>query len=818
MVEPFADIHARAFLNIKALTGGDAKAEIPGGELQAMVNGQLLATVNGQLQAIVNGQSKALVNTILVDVTDMAFQNGRLLALVNEVWTFVPSGQIIAIVNGQPVTVELSVSNGQLQAVANGQLMTLVNGQLQAPVNGQILAIVNGQLKEMVNADLTPLLNGQLIATENGNLTVVENGQLRALVNGQLMIGPLNDLEVVEELVIENGQLRALVNGQLRALVNGQLRALVNGVTYVTDFSLVGGEIQATVNSETWVYSNGQLRALVNGQLRALVNGSAVEVQNVKQLANGQLRALVNGVEIPLGNGQLQALVNDADGDQQLLTMANGQLMAVFANSEVSFVVFNGQLRALVNGEFVVQDELLTNGQLRAIVNGELQPLDGAAITNGQLRALVNGEEWIYPNGQLRALVNGQFPPMANNFDVSGPNNNAKTLVLVDEDDLNLQSGDISGMFSVNMITGLDAGYQTLIPGAFVNENFEVTYGLGQVLIKPKPLIVSADNKIKDAGDPNPPLTVSYNGFAFDDTPDSLCLPVVVIDQLERRTTYTNVQINGASNVYVASPGEMLTLTGNWSEDHFQNIFPGYTTFCPGCITQHRIGMVNESGGNAFATCDDVSGLGNHPGIINIPFTAPSTPGIYYITQLSTWWFTCPAPNFGDPPQIPIHNIVPNDAIAVVVVNPYSVPTYTTATEISTGGVYPIIVGGCYFNPNYRIVFQDGTLTVGPVARMMNNTIVSQTQATEKVSERGIGADRIYPNPASSIIRLQLKDDVQSIKRIKVYDGIGQLTSANAKRISDGFYEINLSGLVRGVYIIEARTAAGIKTFKFIKM
>ena len=93
---------------------------------------------------------------------------------------------------------------------------------------------------------------------------------------------------------------------------------------------------------------------------------------------------------------------------------------------------------------------------------------------NGQFQAIVNGETWVYPNGQLKALVNGQLQPLVNNFDVSGTNNNAKTLVLVDEDDINLQFGDVGGMISMNMITGLEAGYQTLIPGAFVNETFEV--------------------------------------------------------------------------------------------------------------------------------------------------------------------------------------------------------------------------------------------------------------------------------------------------------------------------------------------------------
>jgi hypothetical protein len=311
----------------------------------------------------------------------------------------------------------------------------------------------------------------------------------------------------------------------------------------------------------------------------------------------------------------------------------------------VTFAVFsNGQLQALVNGQL----QALVNGQLQAMVNGQLQALvnsndpinNSYRIVNGQLQAIVNGQTWAYANGQLLALVNGQLQPLVNNFDVSGANNNAKTLVLVDQDDINVQAGDVGGMVAMNMITGLDAGYQTVIPGAFVNENFEVTYGLGQVLINERPLIVSADNKTKNSGDPNPPLTVSYSGFAFDDTPGSLCPPVVSINQLERRTSYTNVQINGASNVYVAAPGEALTLTGNWSENSFVNIFPGYFPNCPGCITQLRIGMVNESGGNAFATCDDVSGLGAHSGAIYQTFNAPSAPNILYHADLYRW-YTC---------------------------------------------------------------------------------------------------------------------------------------------------------------------------------
>ncbi|MBC7885247.1 MAG: T9SS type A sorting domain-containing protein, partial [Saprospiraceae bacterium] len=354
------------------------------------------------------------------------------------------------------------------------------------------------------------------------------------------------------------------------------------------------------------------------------------------------------------------------------------------------------------------------------------------------------------------------------------------------------------------------------------NENFEVTYGLGTVHITKKPLYVSADNKFRDVGEPNPEFTFNYDGFAFDDSEDDVCVPLQLppspksIDQLERRTTYTDVKINGLSNVYYATPGENLTLTGSWSEVYFSDIIPGFIPYCPGCVTQNYVGMANDQfSGNIFDPCYDVSGTFPHSGTLSNTFTAPPRPGVYYITQQSSWYFSCY--QFGHL----LHDQIANDAIAVVIINPSSgITGNTTATDASPAGDYPIMIGGCHFNSNYRIVFQDGILTVGQLisSSIRNDTRASQTQVTERTAVSRIEADMLYPNPASSILRLQLKDDVQTIKDIQVYDGVGKLNPTSSRKVNDGLYEINVSGLSRGIYIIEARTAAGIKTFKFIKL
>ncbi len=1121
MVESFTNENARTLLNIKALTKGNAKASVPNGQLQALVNGQLMAMVNGRLQALVNGQLQALVNGVYVTAEDIVFQNGQLLALVNGAWTPVTNGQLQAIVNGSQVTVDLSVTNGQLQAIVNGQLMALVNGQLQAIVNGQLLAIVNGQLQALVNGQLMPLVNGQLMAIVNGQLQALVNGQLQAIVNGQLMALVNGELQIVQNLTLSNGQLQAIVNGQLQAIVNGQLQAMVNGIVTdipTTSLNLVNGQLQAIVNGQLQALVNGQLLALVNGQLQPLVNGAAVAVQSVRQLANGQLQALVNGTYIPIANGQLQALVNG-----QLMAMVNGQLMAI-VNGEVTFVVFqNGQLQALVNGQL----QALVNGQLQAIVNGQLQalvnsqtPIDNSyRIVNGQLQAIVNGQSWAYANGQLLAIVNGQLQPLVNNFDVSGSNNNSKTVVLVDEDDINLQSGDIGGMFSMNMITGLGAGMQTLIPGAFVNENYEVTYGLGQVEFLPAPLIakandvakvygeanpaltisysgfafnesqnnisppiasttatvnsgvgsypiilsggnsnnyslvygqgsltigkktldVTADNKAKGPGDPNPPLTISINGLAGDDTEDSLCIPIVfpsspmAITQLNRITTYTDVKLNGGTNFIYTTPGQSLTLTGGYSSVYYDP-----TNYCPGCITQIHVGMSDGDGGNVFSDCFEASQVPT--GALNRTFNAPMMPGVYYITAGTTWWYYCGQFGAFD------HSNVPDGAIAVVIVNASNnLEATTTATIASPQGVYPIAAGGCYYNPNYRFVLHDGTLTIGyscatptghiwrgdgnfnddegtgngtpsggvttsgtgligsnsfsfdgstgyistglggsvggsgdfvasawvkttsnnPMvivnqrgsdnavfgsgfdgeymlkiggahydvalnanagkayfilydfatggAELFSTTLVNDGNwhhikgerigstinlyvdgvleatgnsagvvllntaiptyigsdardnasyfngliddirvsicpsesarqgrtsavpvtksdaipAATKTNSESLpvakspnkpGIDKLYPNPATTMLRLQLRDDVVSAKDIVIFDGVGNRSPVYARKVAGGSYEMNVSGLSGGVYFIQARTVGGIKTFKFIKM
>jgi hypothetical protein len=449
-------------------------------------------------------------------------------------------------------------------------------------------------------------------------------------------------------------------------------------------------------------------------------------------------------------------------------------------------------------------------------------------------------------------------------------------------------------MFAINMITGLNVGMQTLVPGAFINENFEVTYGLGQVEIVPGLLVAKADdvtkvygesissygvtvsgfaygdgirsvtvpiasttaatftvvgkypinvdggtasnyryyyqpgtltilkkllnvkanNQVRVKGAENPPLTISYEGFVGADNEKNACLPFLtpgspkVIEQLERSTTYTGVKINGTNNVYHAKAGEIITLTGEWS----QVFINPENAYCPGCITQLYIGMANENGVPVFSDCYDVSGTGSHSGMINKTFVAPTTPGVYYITQVSSWEYGCYDRGAGQPGNDP------NNAIAVILVNlpDERITASTTADVNSPTGNYPIILQPCSsYNPNYEVVLQNGVLTVQDPSNTMRMDVNSAQRGL--VVDKPLTTDVLSPNPATSKIRLSLVEDVIQTNGLLVYDPSGKSIMVPIHKVGNGVYEINIDQLPKGVYMINAITATKVKSFKFIK-
>jgi len=915
LVPSYNNAFPRALLNLKEFMKGSARVAVTNDPLVPIINGQLQGVVNGQLQAAVNSELEAMVNGVYETAQDITFLNGQLQALISGVWTKVTNARQTAEINGTEVVFTMSVQDGELVALAlvNDQLMPVVNGQL-VDINGQLVAVVNGQLQAVINGQLVPIINGQLVSMVNEQLQPIINGQLVALINGQLY-ALVNDVyQVVEGFGTIDGQLVPIINEQLTPIVKTQLQAMVNGTLQpveLSDVSLINGQLQVIVNGQLTPIVNGQLTPIVNSQLTPIVNGEGVVVNNVS-LVNGQLVAVVNSTQIPIPNGQLQSIVNG-----QLLSMVNGQLMAV-VNGQLTFVVFkNDQLQAVVNEQLTPivnaasPTEAFVNGQLLAVVNGVATEADSYSIANGQLQVIVNGvdDPYVYTNDQLTPIVNGQLLPVVNNIDISGDNNNAGTMLIVDQNDVDLQSGNIGNMYALPMVTGLNAtgtGVHKIIPAALLNDNLEVTYGLGNMTVSKTPVIVKAKDVNKVYGSANPALEVELFGLAFNEQPDfalpvpqtgvvastvvgvypitltidpnvqslnydiiyenglfsvtrapltikakdqtitqgsvipaleveyiglvngdlatSICAssltvpsPLAIVDNTSQRTTvYSNLAFNGTTtNVFQASPGQTITITGN-RDSRFNNPNPT----CPSCTWLLRIGMANLAGtANVFTTCYTLKANVRWQSTINITFTAPTQPGVYPITQIMEQQNSCADASNS------IHNNEEATFAYVVVDNvagASSLQVTTTATPTSPTGDYPIILSGCSFsNPNYDVTLQNGTLTIVP-ADAITVAQASETAPQAAVKETDgnypVAVNTIFPNPAQNTIRYVLESEPTHISGIQVMSTAGKMQPTTTRKLSERFYETNISALPKGMYFLKANTISGVKTLKFVKM
>jgi len=93
-------------------------------------------------------------------------------------------------------------------------------------------------------------------------------------------------------------------------------------------------------------------------------------------------------------------------------------------------------------------------------------------------------------------------------------------------------------------------------------------------------------------------------------------------------SNFTGININNTGNTYAfVTPGSTVNLKYN------TNMY--YTgSYCPGCITQHYVTLQASS----LNICNENGGSN---GSKDINFTAPSTPGLYYISLASSWWYWC---------------------------------------------------------------------------------------------------------------------------------------------------------------------------------
>ena len=68
----------------------------------------------------------------------------------------------------------------------------------------------------------------------------------------------------------------------------------------------------------------------------------------------------------------------------------------------------------------------------------------------------------------------------------------------------------------------------SVVPGGLTSPNYAITFAGAKLVVTPASLTITANNQSRVYGQPNPPLTVYYQGFVNGDTPASLTAPVAL--------------------------------------------------------------------------------------------------------------------------------------------------------------------------------------------------------------------------------------------------------------------------------------------------
>jgi len=476
------------------------------------------------LSSVETEHTSALTNEISL-VRGVALVNGipllRGTALVN-------GGRMIrgvALVNGVEVSVQIDEDDTAVYvdgvAVTNG--MTLPRG----------LALVNGlpflNLTDIIRG--AALVNGDEITFEDGFMTELNGEALEnrvpatrglALVNGEALVDghhilaesgitTVDGMPVPDEGIVQINDIScirgtALVNSGsiLRgtALVNGLEVPIENGIPDVRGLALVNGiplnrgtalvnnlEVEVFDGEVTQVSEDG---SVVSGI--ALENGigfiRGVALVNGNSLFRGT--ALVNGIALPDDSGYSEDVVNLEDMNlmSSQVALTNGSIPNIRGT-------------ALVNGLEGL------DGQALKIAAGIIQS-DGTivyenVVVGSRGLALVNGFNYV----RGTALVNGE-PLLNGNPIVNGSsineNSNMGTIMVFDATDLSADPADLS--FSpISFITGTTAGKHWIVPGTYISNNFEISYGLGELNILPKEVTVEAEAQSKTYGEPDPELS-----------------------------------------------------------------------------------------------------------------------------------------------------------------------------------------------------------------------------------------------------------------------------------------------------------------------
>jgi hypothetical protein len=266
--------------------------------------------------------------------------------------------------------------------------------------------------------------------------------------------------------------------------------------------------------------------------------------------------------------------------------------------------------------------------------------------------------------------------------------------------------------------------YSTTCSGAS-DPNYAVTYTPGEIVVGPRPLVVTASSASTTYGDNLPLVTPSYAGFANGDSAASLTTqptcgttatsasPVGIFPTTCSGASDPNYAISYMGGSVSVSPAP-LTVTASSASTTYGSPPPPITPSYTGFVNGETVSVLGAAA-SCTTTATPLSSVGSYP-----TSCSGATAGNYAITYVSGSVTVAPAPlslaassntmSYGaTPPTItPVINGLQNgDGLSAL----GPVACSTTATSTSPVGVYSSSCAGAS-DPNYLVSYANGTVIV----------------------------------------------------------------------------------------------------------
>lgn len=476
--------------------------------LRALFNARTFSVESNKL--VLNTDFASLNRFYIVDLNKVSFQN----YLAN-------TGN--ATLNLQS-TLSPNASGGFISRAMVSQTVLNTNA---ATVNGYVNALVNAGYMQTLrfmeaNAVVSkvPLFNRQFVHQLNG-ITSGGGGLVQLISGGGGLVQ------------IISGIAQSLPDGQPVILNDGSVIANVNGGGGLVQLISSAGEPIRVPEGQPYTLSNGDQIVNAGGGLLQIISAGGGLLQIIS--GGGGLLQIISGVPVTPDPVPLTSQVTNGGGGLLQIISTGVPL----ANARLVLASGGGGLLQIISGGGGLLQIISGGGGLVQLISG-----------GGGLLQIISG------GGGLLQLISSASGPIPISNSGAGYGLTSNTATILDETDAAV--GNVGPMMGINLVSGLNAGTQFILGGAFLNDNFNVTNGIGELLISKANQTISFTQALPDVMVGDDPINLTATASSGLPVSYTVSGPATISGNVLTITGAGTVSVTatqaGNSNYHAASP------------------------------------------------------------------------------------------------------------------------------------------------------------------------------------------------------------------------------------------------------------------------